>query len=136
MGMNLGVKSQTFGPAENQEWLGSHEGTQSQDSITLDGAALMALFPTGIVPSGVVLAKSSVTGKYTRYANAGANGLGTPLGHLFTTVDLTAGGLVPAGGDTAASLQWRGEVVESKLPTGHGLDAGAKTALAGRFFYV
>lgn len=136
MGMNLGVKSQAFNPSENQEWLGSHEGTQSQDSITLDGAALMALFPTGIVPSGVLLAKKTSNGKYTRYVAAGGDGTGTPVGHLFTTVDLTVGGMIPAGSDTAASLQWRGEIVEAKLPAGHGVDAGAKTSLAGRFYYV
>ena len=135
MGSNLAVKTQAFNPGENQEWLGSRHGTQEMDPVTLDGAALIAIFPTGIVPSGVVLAKSSVTGKYTRYANAGANGLGTPLGHLFTTVDLTDGGLVPAGADHTGSILWHGEIVEAKLPTGHGLDAGAKTAMP-MFRYV
>lgn len=136
MGMSLGVKTQTFAVSENQEWLGSHEGTQSMDSGTLDAALLMVLFPTGIVPSGVLLSKVTSTGRYTRYLAAGADGVGTPIGHLFTTCDLTAGGGVPAGANMPASIMWRGEIVEAKLPTGHAVDAGAKTALAGRFFYV
>lgn len=138
MGMNLGIKTETFAPAENQSWLGSAHGTQSMDSITLDGDRFLAAFPTGIIPSGVVLAKDATSGLAVPYnptydsdtvtAGAQPNGADTAIGHLFTTIDL--GGTTAATvGNTPASLYWHGEVVESKLPTNHGLDAAAKADL-------
>lgn len=56
-------------------------------------------------------------------------------GHLYTTVDLrgTTSGEV---GDVAAALFHHGEVVESKLPSGHGLDAAAKAAAASLGIFI
>lgn len=112
MAMHLGIKSQTFAPSENQEWLGSRLGTQEADSITLDAAACVALFPSGVVPSGIPLSKDAGTGRYVPATTGAADG------HLFTTVDLTAGGAVAAASapNTPAALQWIGEVVVSKVP--------------------
>lgn len=139
MGMLLGIKTETFTPAENQSWLGSAHGTQEMDSVTLDGDRFLAAFPTGIVPSGVVLARDLTSGLGVPYnpaydsdtvaAGVQPNGADVAIGHLFTTTDL--GGTTAATvGNTPASLYWHGEVVESKLPAGHGLDAAAKTKLA------
>ena len=133
MAMNLGIKRQTYAPSENQEWLGSSHGTQSMDSITLDADACLAVFPTGLVPSGIKLGKITATGLYAPALTASADGSQTPVGHLFTTVDLTAGGAVPAAGnDTPASLLWHGEVVSAKVP----VVAGAAAAAAPNFRYV
>lgn len=133
MGMNLGVKSQSYGPAENQEWLGSHEGTQSQDSITLDAALCVAKFPTGVIPSGIPLNRHAGT-KYGPAVTAE-----TADYHLFTTVDLTAGGLVAPGAavDAPASGQWRGEIIVAKVPTYAGITSAlAANTNSGQFRYV
>lgn len=130
MGMNLGIKTQTFGPAENQEWLGSAHGTQSMDSIMLDGANLAALFPTGFVPSGIPLKR--VAGKYQACITADV-----PEYFLFTSVDLTAGGLVPAATDTPASGMWTGEIVAAKVPAYTGkTSVVAANTVSGLFKFV
>lgn len=226
--MRLDIRTETFASPEDQSWLGSAHGTNEADSITLDGDMFLAAFPTGVVPSGVVLGRVTSNGLYGPYGaspsevqtiNLGAASAGTvtitfdgqttgaiafnasaatvqtaleamsninpgdvvvtggPLpgtitltfggqylgvnvpqvtvtptgltggtvtvatttegggvvndgrevarGHLFTTIDL--GGTTAAGvGNTPAALYWHGQVVESKLPAGHGLDAAAK----------
>ena len=53
-------------------------------------------------------------------------GSGVPSGHLFTTTDVGTGA---SNADTPAALLWHGEVVESKLPTNHGLTTAAKSLL-------
>lgn len=126
--MGLQVRTSTFSPAENQEWLGSAHGTQECDPVTLDAALCIAVFPTGLIPSGVTLGKVTATGKYGPYSDAAVDGRTTAQGHLFTTIDLTAGG-TQAAADTPAALFWHGEVVEAKLPASHGLDANGKTDL-------
>lgn len=59
MGLNLPLKTETFSASEDQSWLGSAHGTNEADPITLDGDQFLTLFPTGVVPSGVVLYKHS-----------------------------------------------------------------------------
>lgn len=111
MGMSLGIKTTTYGAAENQEWLGSAHGTQSMDSITLDGASLAALFPTGFVPSGIPL-KRAGSGRYAAAITAEV-----PDYFLFTSVDLTAGGTVTASANNSpASGLWTGEIIAAKVP--------------------
>lgn len=127
MGMKLGIVRQTFAAPEDQSWLGSAHGTNEADSITLHGASFIGTFADGHVPSGVVVAKYTAganAGLYGPYSDAGADGLDTAAGHLFTTTDVGTTGV-----NTSAALYWHGEVVESKLPTGHGLTAAAKADL-------
>lgn len=129
MGMNLAMRSEDFTSAEDHSWLGSAHGTSEANSITLAGDAFLATFADGIVPSGVVVAKytsGANTGLYGPYDDAGADGLDTAAYHLLTTVDVDAAN---GGVNTAAAGLWHGEVIESKLPTGHGLTASAKTDL-------
>lgn len=132
MGMNLGIKRQTYAPSENQEWLGSAHGTQDMDSITLDASAFTGLFPDGVVPSGVKLGKVTATGLYAPALAASTDGSEVVAGHLFTTVDLAAGQGVAAATDTPASLLWHGEVVASKVPA----VAGATATGAPQVHYV
>lgn len=127
MGMKLGIVRETFAAPEDQSWLGSAHGTQEADSITLYGPAFIGTFADGVVPSGVVVAEYTAganTGLYGPYDDAGADGLDAAAGHLFTTTD------IGEGVNTSAALYWHGEVVESKLPTGHGLTASAKAGLS------
>lgn len=136
MGFNLSVETTNY-TTENQSWLGSAHGTNDCDSVTLDADKFLATFTDGIVPSGVVIAKITATGLYAPYTDAATHGAGTDAaaGHLFTTTDLK-GTTAGTAKDTVAPLMWHGEVIESKLPTGHGLTAGAKGDMAGRFHYV
>lgn len=129
MGVNLPIRREVYDYAENQSWLGSKHGTQEADPITLDGDAFLTAFPTGVIPSGVVLGRVTATGKYQPYNNGLATGVETARGHLFTSVDL-GGTTAAVVGDVAAALYWHGEVVEANLPTNHGLDAPAKVDLA------
>ncbi|MGI8425445.1 MAG: head decoration protein [Actinomycetota bacterium] len=129
MGFNLTTSEKGY-LNENQSWLGKAHGTEECDSITLDADKFLAAFPTGIVPSGVLLGKITASGLYAPYTDAETHGAGTGVarGHLFTTVDLK-GTTAAAARDTVAALFWHGQVIEAKLPTGHGLDAAAKADL-------
>lgn len=128
MGLNLPLVTQAYTASEDQKWLGSAHGTNEADPITLDGDTFLASFPTGIVPSGVVLGKITATGLYRQMLAASTDGSQTAVGHLFTTTDL--GGTTAATVDrVSAALYWHGEVVEADLPANHGLTAAAKTAL-------
>lgn len=70
MGSNLGIRTETFAPPEDQSWLGSQAGTDNCESITLDGAAFAAAGYDGYIPSGTVLAKSGT--KYVPYGGGGS----------------------------------------------------------------
>lgn len=56
---------------DDQSWLGSAHGTDTAESILLDGPTCLARFPDGIVPSGTCLGKITATGKYGPYALVG-----------------------------------------------------------------
>jgi hypothetical protein len=129
--MQLGITTTTYGAPENQEWLGSKHGTQEMDSITLDGALCQAKFATGLVPSGIPL-KRQGSGKYAPAVTAEV-----PDYHLFTTVDLTAGGRVAATTDSPASGLWHAQVIAAKVPAYAGLTSVvAANTTSGLFRYV
>lgn len=135
--MRLAQQSTTYASPEDQSWLGSAHGTNMANPITLDGDTFLATFTTGIVPSGVALGKVTATGLYVPYTDAGTHGAGsdTMVGHLFTTLDL--GGTTAATVDkVAGAIFMHGEIIEAKLPTGHGLTAAGKADVAGRLWYV
>lgn len=109
MGMKLGIRTETFDPVENHEWLGSAHGTDICDSITLDGDAFLTLFPTGVIPSGVVLGRVTASGKYVPYGGTtdevqtvteGGSGL---TSFTLTYAGQTTGAI--AAGATAAQVQ-------------------------------
>lgn len=127
MGSSI-AQIETVVTAENQSWLGSAHGTNECESCQLDASAFLATFPDGVVPSGVVLGKITATGLYKPYADGAADGSEVAAGHLFTTTDLK-GTTAPTAQDVSAALFWHGQVIEAKLPVGHGLNAAAKTDL-------
>ncbi len=127
--MSLAIKTETFSATEDHRWLGKAIGTDSCRSITIKASLFVATWPTGIVPSGVVLGKVTASGLYGPYDNAAVDGRQTAVGHLFTTRNLEVSAAAATGRDTGAALLWLGEVVEAKLPTSHGLDAAAKVEL-------
>lgn len=111
MGMSLSPKTTTYSASEDQSWLASSHGTQEMDSVTLDGASLGALFPTGVVPSGIPLKRDGATGRYKAAITAEV-----PDGHLFTTCDLSAGGAQAVTSNSPASMIWHCQVIAAKVP--------------------
>ncbi len=135
---------------EDQRWIGPGGISALRDNrtITLGRAtfsgttALTTAFPNGFIPSGVCLARVTATGLYVRYdptydvdaATAGvqSDGRNVALGFLAVTVELDPN----STSNIAAALYWHGEVVESFLPTGHGLTAAGRTDLAAKFAFI
>ena len=111
MGMNLGIRKTTY-TNEDQSWLASRVGSNDADSVTLDAATIVAIaeFATGLVPSGIPL-KRAGSGRYAPAVTAEV-----PDGFLLSTVDLTAGG-TQAAANTPCAMMWRGEIVQTKIPT-------------------
>jgi hypothetical protein len=123
---------------EDQRWIGAGGITalRDNDTITLDRSAFDfdTVFTNGVIPSGVTLGLISATGLYGPYADAGAGGLDTAVGFLAVTVVVDPDSAATA--DILAALYWHGEVVESFLPTNHGLTAPAKADLAAKFRFI
>ena len=116
--------------AENRSWLGSRDGTEVTQSITLDPALFTAAthFPNGYIPSGTVLAKVTATGLYGPYDDSKTNGQEVAEGFLFSSTKVRVGG--PKVG---AAIHWRGVIRTAKLPANSGLNAAARADLAAKF---
>lgn len=129
--MDLTLHTDTF-TQDERDWLGSAHGTDRLRTVSLDVTAFNAgtHYPNGYLNSGIVLAKSTVSGKYVPYANAGANGAGTPVGILFTQTRVIPLGTTTASATVQAPLFHHGDVVQAKLPSNSGIDAGGITTLA------
>lgn len=110
---------------EDQRWIGPGGLSAIQDarSITLNLALfdLVTAFPNRYLPSGIVLGKVTATGLYGPYSDAAGDGRTVAMGLLLVSESVDVGAAVT--GNHPAALYWRGEVIQSFLPTGHGLDA-------------
>jgi hypothetical protein len=108
--MDLSVTSEEY-QVEDRSWLGSRDGTEVTDTITLDTSAFTATthYPNGYVPSGTVVARLD-SGLYGPYGGNASEGqtvtiTGTPTGGTFT---LTLAGQTTAAiayNATAAAVQ-------------------------------
>lgn len=121
---------------DDQRWIGPGGISALVDNrtVTLQRSLfdLVTAFPHGFIPSGIVLGKVTATGLWGPYSDAAVDGRTLAVGFLAVGVATPLG----STGNIAAALYWHGEVVESMLPTGHGLDAPAKTDLAAKFAFV
>lgn len=121
---------------EDQRWIapGGIHAMADADSITLarGGFDLVTQFPNGIIPSGVALGKITASGKYKKYDDAAVDGSQVCVGFLMTSIVYDRNSTA----DMVGALYWKGEVVESFLPTNNGLDAAGKTDLAAKFRFV
>jgi hypothetical protein len=121
--------------AENRSWLGSRDGTEVTQSITLATSTFTegTHYPDGYVKSGTLLgeitAVGATQGMYGPYDNAASDGRETAVGFLFSSVKMRA-----SGPNVGAAIHWRGVIRAAKLPTNHGLDANARTELAAKFW--
>lgn len=123
---------------EDQRWIapGGLNALKDADSIVLDrsGFDLVTAFPNGFIPSGVCLGQITATGLYVPYLDAAADGTNVAKGFLAVSVVMYPNQAATA--DELAALYWKGEVDESYLPTGHGLDAAGKVDLAAKFRFI
>lgn len=135
--MDLSVRSMTT-QVEKRDWLASDFGTAEPRGITLNIALFTAgtHYPNGFIPSGVFVAKVTATGLYGPYDDAAVDGRAVCAGPLFSNEravnPLNGVALAKVG----AALMEMGLIVESKLPTGHGLDAAAKVDLVNWFKFL
>jgi hypothetical protein len=131
--MDLSLTTQTFG-ADDQSWLGSEHGTQATEPVTLDTSLFTPAthYPQGYFKSGFPLGKITATGKYGPYSGAAADGRETLVGFLYAAVKAPAVNTV----DVAGAMLVHGKVRESRLPTGHGVDAAGKADVAGAIRFI
>lgn len=130
---------------EDRSWLGSRDGTEVTESITLDTSTFTegTHYPNGFVPSGTVLAKLS-NGLYGPYA-AASNELqtvtitGTPTGGTFTLSWDGATTAAIAYNAAAAAVQAALEALPNILPGdvtvggGPGPDTAFTVTFGGRY---
>lgn len=121
--------------AENRSWLGSRDGTDVTQTVTLDTSTFVAgtHYPNGYVPSGTVLGQITATGLYGPYDNTASDGRQTAVGFLYSNTKIRSG-----GPNVGAPIHWRGVIRASRLPlatnVAGGLDAAGKVDLAAKFW--
>lgn len=130
--MDLTVRTAHTFLNEDQRWIGPGGLSSIHDarSITLNLALFdfVTAFPNRYLPSGVGLAKVTATGLYGPYSAVATDGRQTVMGLLLVSEAVDVGAAVT--GNHPAAMYWKGEVIQSFLPTGHGIDAAAITALS------
>jgi hypothetical protein len=130
---DIGIRTVRNMLNEDQRWI-APEGIADMHvarTVSLNVALFSRVtFANNLIPSGVVLGKVTATGLYGPYDDTSGTGLQTALGFLLTTVEWDA---LKTSGNIVVPLYWRGAVIESLLPTGHGLDAAGKVDLASKF---
>jgi hypothetical protein len=130
--MDLGPTVTTI-VSDETAWDASSKGDGTTRSIKLDVSAFSSSnhYPNGYLKSGICIAKNTSPGMWEPYANGGDNGTGDAVGFLHKRVKVSSGTATPGG-----ALKWEGVVKTSELPTNHGMDAAAKTALAAHFLFI
>ena len=106
---------------EDNSWIASSHGTDSTETVTLDGAVGFVPathFPTGVLPSGTAVAKVTASGKYGLFDNAAVDGRTVFVGFTVGAVTISATKSV------GAAILTHGKVEESRLP--FAVDASAK----------
>lgn len=136
MSTDIAVTSSTFLPAD-RPWL-LFEATGPLQSVPTTADLInFALFtsgthyPDGFIPSGVVLGKVTATGRLGPYDNTAVDGRQTAVGFLYNATAVPTSDL--ARKTSVAYVDTFAVVSESRLPTGHGLDAAGKVELAASF---
>lgn len=107
-GFNIGITEESWSGNEDRRWLGTRMGADQNRSITLDVSAFDAahIAAKGYLPSGLVLAKITATGKYGPYTPALSQESVTFLegGSGLTSWTATFGGATTASMDDDATL--------------------------------
>jgi len=125
--MDLAIERTTVTGLEDRSWLGSHHGTDSTQSCTLDASLFTPAthYPNGEIRSGTVLGRVTATKMYGPYDNTATDGRQTAVGFLFNTVRVRS-----ATARIGAPIQEHGRIRVSRLPANNGLDAAARVELS------
>lgn len=117
--------------AEDRSWLGSRDGTDVTQTVTLDTSTFVegTHYAAGYIPSGTVLGRITATGLFGPYDNAASDGREVAVGFLYSNTKVRSG-----GPDVGAPIHWRGVIRASRLPANSGLDSAARTDLAVKFW--
>lgn len=117
--------------AEDRSWLGSRDGTDVTQTVTLDTSTFTegTHFPNGYIPSGTVLGRITATGLFGPYDDAANDGREVAVGFLYSNTKVRTG-----GPDVGAPIHWRGVIRSARLWAGSGLDSAARTDLAAKFW--
>jgi hypothetical protein len=121
--------------AEDRSWLGSRDGTDVTQTVTLDVSTFSSTthYPNGYVPSGCVLGQITANGLFGPYDNAATDGRQTAVGFLYSATKMRSG-----GPNVGAPIHWRGVIRSARLPIAStspgGLDSAGKTDLAAKFW--
>jgi len=117
--------------AEDRSWLGSRDGTDVTQTVTLDTSTFTegTHFPNGYIPSGTVLGRITATGLFGPYDNAASDGREVAVGFLYSNTKVRTG-----GPDVGAPIHWRGVIRAARLWAGSGLDTAARTDLGVKFW--
>lgn len=130
---------------EDQRWIGAQSlangDVHGALGVTLDMTKFSRVtFADNLVPSGVALAKITASGLYAPYADAtevATPGTGVMAVFLLATIEWPAD--FPTSGNSSrmpVAVLHEGVIVESFLPTGHGVDANGKADVGKRFLFV
>lgn len=126
--MDITMQPAEVWQVEDRSWLGSRDGTEVTQTITLKVSTFTANthYPNGFIPSGTPLGKITATGLYGPYDNAAGDGREVCAGFLFNSTKVRSG-----GPDVGAPLHWRGVIREARLPIA--IDSAGKADLAAKF---
>ena len=121
--MGIAQTSESFVSPEDHSWLRSDLGLDKTRPGTLSVDAFLATWPTGEIPSGVVLGQITASKLLVPYDDDGTDdGRRVAVGHLAHSKSLgtAAGQLEPC------AVLWMGEVIVDRLPANAGLDANGQ----------
>ena len=122
----------TYGQG-NQTWRRTDKGLRTAMTVVLEIATFTGgtHYPSGYMPAGLCLGIITASGEYGPYDNAAGDGRTVLRGFLLNDEPVTTGQT-----RIVTAMITEGDIVEGRLPTGHGLDANGKTDVGTRFTYV
>lgn len=127
MAFKPGLRRESLGVSPDYAFLASEHYATIRSGVTFDSSIPGAdADGNKILMAGTVVGKVTATGKYGAYDNGAIDGRETAVGFLMEEINLK-------DGDVTAPIMTHGSVIVARTS---GLDAAARTDLAGRFFFV
>lgn len=146
--MDLSLQTVLSVDFSGPQWLGSADGPDTADTITLlPSTWSSAFYPQGWLRDGLYLGKITSggdSGKYGKYDDTATDGRQVCVGFLVAPVRVSYTGGHPYGVaapsvPVAGALMWEGEVILAAITTinnGVALDADGQADLAAKFRFI
>jgi len=106
--------TESFGGTD-QRWIGSKEGFDTAETVTLDHDAWAGKVVNGRLKGGEAIARNTSNGKYVPYASAGSNGTNTVSGFLVADVPFRVDNTNKP--DKVVAMLNRGRIIIKYLPS-------------------